>query len=93
MDNNTTNTNTSVGTSSFLKNRKVLIALPVILLFVIALFALTFFGIVKNPFLNLPAIQKGPKVSIKTEYKNPFDKKTQYINPFEKYKNPFAVAK
>ena len=34
--------------------------------------------------------QKKPNVALKTEYKNPFDKKTQYVNPFEETKNPFA---
>ena len=34
--------------------------------------------------------KKAPNVALKTEYKNPFDKKTQYVNPFEETKNPFA---
>ena len=34
--------------------------------------------------------KKEPNVALKTEYKNPFDKKTQYVNPFEESKNPFA---
>ncbi len=33
---------------------------------------------------------KKPNVSLKTEYKNPFDKKTQYVNPFDDSKNPFV---
>ena len=36
---------------------------------------------------------KQPKVELKTEYKNPFNKDTQFVNPFDKTKNPFAVAK
>lgn len=32
-----------------------------------------------------------PKVELKSEYKNPFDKNTQYVNPFDQYKNPFVV--
>lgn len=34
--------------------------------------------------------KKVPNVALKTEYKNPFDKKTQYVNPFAETKNPFA---
>lgn len=32
-------------------------------------------------------------VSLKTDYKNPFDKDTQYVNPFSQYKNPFDSLK
>lgn len=40
---------------------------------------------------NLPFLSgKKPNVTLKAEYKNPFDKKTQYVNPFEDAKNPFA---
>lgn len=72
------------------------LALPLLLLLAIgaAIFALVYFGIIQNPFSKLPLIgQKGPKVELKTEYKNPFKKETQYVNPFETYKNPFDVAK
>jgi len=67
------------------------LVLPLLLLLVAGFFALVYFGVIKNvPFLgNLG--QSGPKVTLKTEYKNPFDKKTQYVNPFDKYKNPFVV--
>lgn len=41
--------------------------------------------------IKLPFGQKSPKVELKTEYNNPFDKKTQFVNPFQKYKNPFVV--
>lgn len=34
-------------------------------------------------------VSKEPKVSLKKEYKNPFDKNAQYVNPFSQYKNPF----
>ena len=56
---------------------------------------LVIIGIIKLPSASTlkQIIQKKPKVSIKTEYKNPFDKKTQYVNPFDTYKNPFVVAK
>ena len=81
---------------SVLKNKKVFIGLPVVLLIVGVVFVgLVRFGIIKDPFPlpGIPFISQGPQVSIKTEYKNPFDKKTQYVNPFDAYKNPFVVAK
>lgn len=71
--------------------------MPLLLLLAAALFALFYFGVIKNPFKNLPIIgklgQNQPKVELKTEYKNPFKKETQYVNPFQTYKNPFEVAK
>lgn len=73
------------------KRIKVLVLLALVV--VVAVSALVYFKIIKNPIQNIPLLQKEPKVSIKTGYKNPFDKKTQYINPFEEYKNPFVVAK
>lgn len=78
------------------RNRRVLIVLPVFLLIVgVVYVGLIRFGIIKDPFplQNIPFLQQGPQVSLKTEYKNPFDKKTQYVNPFDTYKNPFVVAK
>lgn len=82
---------------SFFKQKKVLIGLPLFLLFIGVVFvALVRFRIIKDPFplpfQNMSFLQKEAKVSIKTEYNNPLDKKTQYINPFD-YKNPFVVAK
>lgn len=77
--------------SSILKKRIVLITL--LLAIGASLFTLVYFKIIKNPLQNVPLLQKGPKVSIKTEYKNPFKKETQYVNPFETYKNPFTIAK
>lgn len=67
------------------------LALPLLLLFIAAAVALIYFGVIKNPFKNLNLFQKGPKVELKTEYKNPFDKESQYVNPFDTYKNPFVV--
>lgn len=62
----------------------------VVLLFIFVVGAILYFIILKKP---LPKLSSGPKVSTKTEYRNPFDKKTQYVNPFEAYKNPFVIAK
>ena len=73
------------------KNNKVLIISLVIV--VVSIFTLVYFRFIKSPLSNLPLLKKEAKVSIKTEYKNPFDKKTQYVNPFETHKNPFVVAK
>lgn len=76
------------------RKKKMLIVLPLFLLVIGVVFVLLVrFRIIKDPFplQNIPLLQQGPQVSIKTEYKNPFDKKTQYVNPFDTYKNPFVV--
>lgn len=65
--------------------------LPLLLLLAAAFFALFYFGVIKNPLKNLPFLNQGPKVDLKTEYKNPFKKETQYVNPFDTYKNPFVT--
>ena len=80
----------------FKQKRKIVIGLPLAFLFIGLIYVgLVRFGIIKDPFPlpTIPFFQKEPKVSIKSDYKNPFDKKTQYVNPFETYKNPFVVAK
>lgn len=70
------------------------LVIPLLLLIGAAIFALVYFGVIKNPLSKLPIIgQKGANVSLKSEYKNPFNKSTQYVNPFDTYKNPFVVAK
>ncbi len=71
---------------------------PVFLLLVAAVaFGLLYFGVIKNPFKNIPFInkigQQQPTADVKTDYQNPFNKETQYVNPFETYKNPFVIAK
>ena len=77
------------------RKKKILIVLSSLLVIGVVFVALVRFGIIKDPFplQNIPFLSKELKVSIKTEYKNPFDKKTQYVNPFDAYKNPFVVAK
>ena len=77
-------------TTTVALNRKRIVVLLIILL-VIGGALLVYFGIIKNPLQKLPSLQTGPKVSVKTTYKNPFNKDTQYVNPFQKYKNPFVV--
>ncbi|MDO8619002.1 MAG: hypothetical protein Q7R49_03625 [Candidatus Daviesbacteria bacterium] len=65
----------------------------ILLLVVILLIGAGIYFIKQGKF-NLPSIpflQNGPKVDLKTEYKNPFNKETQFVNPFNKYKNPFVV--
>lgn len=72
------------------------LALPLLLLLIVGVagFILISTGVIKNPLKNLPFLSKlapGPKVELKTEYKNPFKQETQYVNPFDTYKNPFVV--
>ncbi len=71
------------------------LVLLLVLIVAVALSGSVYFGLIKNPLsylpFNLPLVNQGPKVDLKTEYKNPFDQKTQYVNPFETYKNPFVV--
>lgn len=76
-----------------MKNQKGVIhlALPLLLLLAAAFAGLIYFGVIKNPFKNISFFSQGPKVELKKEYKNPFDKETQYVNPFDTYKNPFTV--
>lgn len=38
-------------------------------------------------------VQKQPTVEVKSEYRNPFDKRNQYVNPFDQYKSPFLNLK
>lgn len=70
---------------------------PLLILVIVGVLGLVLFstGIIKNPFSKVPFLgnlsQSAPKVALKTEYKNPFDKKTQFVNPFDEYKNPFVV--
>ncbi|MEK7617393.1 MAG: hypothetical protein AAB414_05065 [Patescibacteria group bacterium] len=67
------------------------LALPLVLLLIAAAVALIYFGVIQNPLKNLRIGSSVPKVDLKKEYKNPFDKETQYVNPFETYKNPFVT--
>ena len=66
-----------------------------IVIILAALVVLGYFLFTKFGFQlpSITGIQQGPKVSLKSEYKNPFEKETQYVNPFETYKNPFVVNK
>lgn len=43
--------------------------------------------------VNLPPLggkKEVSKVTIKSEYKNPFDQQNQYVNPFAEFKSPFT---
>ncbi|TSC66623.1 MAG: Uncharacterized protein CEO21_137 [Microgenomates group bacterium Gr01-1014_80] len=65
--------------------------LPLLLIVaIIVAVVLVVTGKLKLPF-SVPFLQQGPKVDLKTEYKNPFNKETQYVNPFDTYKNPFVT--
>lgn len=77
----------------FLKNRRGIIhLLPFVIIAAILLVVgyLVFGKVLKG---KLPFLKSEPKVALKQEYKNPFDKNTQYANPFDSFKNPFEVAK
>lgn len=71
-----------------MSQRGVIHLLPLVLIVVVVGLGIFLFtkGVIKLPFGA-----KQPKVELKTEYKNPFDKKTQFVNPFDTYKNPFVV--
>ena len=75
-----------------MNNQKGVIHLLPLLLVVIAIVAVSGFlllkGGVKTPFKS-----EEPKIQLKSEYNNPFDKKSQYLNPFDPYKNPLVTAK
>ena len=62
------------------------ILLIAILVIIIPLLIVKFVFKKKLPFVG----SKEPNVALKTEYKNPFDKKTQYVNPFGEFKNPLV---
>lgn len=81
-----------------MKNQKGVLHLAVPLLLVViigaAVYLMVTLGVIKNPFQNFSLTgKKEAKVTLKSEYKNPFKKDTQYVNPFDSYKNPFVVAK
>ena len=85
-----------------MKSQRGVIHLALPLLFLLAVAAIVAVvlistGIIKNPLKNIPFLSKlgqsGPKIELKKDYKNPFNKETQYVNPFETYKNPFTVNK
>lgn len=74
----------------------VALAVPLLILLIIGavVFVLSSQGFIKLPSKILPAIpgkDKGPTVSLQTQYQNPFDGK--FVNPFAGYKNPFDVLK
>lgn len=65
--------------------------LPVAVL-ILAFWALVFYILIQKGIIKKPSFLPGggqPKVELKTEYKNPFEKETQYVNPFDEFKNPF----
>lgn len=73
------------------------IAHILLLVIVVALIlAAGYYFILPKLGLNLPALpgtKQPPKVAVKTEYQNPFDKNTQYVNPFDQYKSPLVNLK
>lgn len=72
--------------------RGVLHLLPIVLILVLVV--AVYFLVAKFVFkFKLPFGSKEPRVELKTEYKNPFDKNTQYVNPFDQFKNPLVNLK
>lgn len=65
--------------------------LPLIVIAVVFVVLYLLFG--KKLLTKLPSLSGQPKVALKEDYQNPFDRKTQYVNPFDKFKNPFEVAR
>lgn len=70
------------------KGKGVIIGSVLIILMLLALlgYVLMSKGLLKRPTF-LP--KTAPKVEVKKQYKNPFNKETQYINPFNQTQNPF----
>lgn len=64
--------------------------LPIAVL-ILAFWGIVFYVLMEKGIIKRPSFVPGggPKVELKTEYKNPFDKETQYVNPFQEFKNPF----
>lgn len=72
----------------------VLLFLVLLILIGGVVYGLIFFKIIKNPLQSLPVIGKqDPTIAVKSEYKNPFDKKSQYVNPFDQYKSALLNLK
>jgi flagellar basal body-associated protein FliL len=68
-----------------------LVLILVVGVLVVAFWVLIFKFVLKG---KLPFLKKEePKVELKTEYGNPFNKETQYVNPFDEFKNPFAQVR
>jgi hypothetical protein len=80
-----------------MKESGVIALVPLLIIIIIGLVLAVFVYINLIGKVNLqitdskPASTDKPEqvVSLKSEYKNPFEKDTQYVNPFSEYKNPF----
>ena len=77
--------------SDYNYNKGVIHLLPLLLVAVVII-AVGAFLIFGKGRLKITSIgKKEPKVSVNTEYKNPFKKQTQFVNPFDQYKSPFLT--
>jgi len=75
------------------KQRGITHIILLLLIAVLAVVVVAYFFKGKLPLPQVPGISQTqePKVVVKTDYKNPFDKKSQYVNPFDQYKSPFLT--
>ncbi|GEM_PF-1916008 len=72
------------------------VILPLLAVLVLSIGILLYFLVVKGKVStsSIPVLSKNEgKVTLKSEYDNPFDKSSQYVNPFNQYKNPFDKLK
>ncbi len=70
--------------------------MAVVIILVIAIWGVVAYLLISKGVIKLPgkfSLKQEPKVELKTEYKNPFDKKTQYVNPIDQFKNPFVTLR
>ena len=67
-----------------------IVVVVVIAVWVLVIYLLLSQGIIKKPSFKPKEVAK---VELKSEYKNPFDKKAQFVNPFDQYKSPFQNLK
>ena len=97
---NTTPANTGVSpNTNDHKNKHIRLLVLVLLLFMATIISSLVIMASSSPQEKKsapPSIVSTPTqstVTLKSEYKNPFDSNTQYANPFAQYKNPFDSIK
>lgn len=74
-------------------NQKGIIHLILILILLVVAAVAAYFIFSNGKVPSFTSAPKEPKVALKSEYKNPFEKKSQYVNPFDQYKSPFVNLK
>lgn len=81
----------SKGDSSFLE-RGIVHILPLIFVAVTIVIFVGFL-LIKGGVIKTTPFSKQSRVTLASEYSNPFNKDSQYVNPFSDYKNPFDNLK